>query len=295
MVLTDEKHIAFRKWFESTGLSFREAGNKHGVSHATIRTWYQCHPPINIKLHYWEKFETELAPYLGMSLSSDDEFSELRLILEKCKKTDFKLFHHCVKTLKTVANGFLATQNTAKQSKEMQLLASEVVQKRALETEFELVPGNTSPHGYYESVAAGSGSLVHETHTMLTVKGLEHRKDINIFEVSGESMSPLYKAAHILVVQRFNPPIHLGEEFIEADIARAMAPEGSQCLIELNEEGLMVKTLNYRPRKGGPGWILQLHAENEEWSIENAFPRAVRMEDDLIIYAKVLGKGVVED
>ena len=96
-----------------------------------------------------------------------------------------------------------------------------------------------------------------------------------------------------MVVETLEQPIGLerlgrASEELSYDLVRGLIPHGSMAIIDLNEEGLSVKRLHFQQNEGGD-WSLILEADNRAWAHDSGYPRHLRREDELTVYARVLG------
>ncbi|NRA94154.1 MAG: S24/S26 family peptidase [Psychroserpens sp.] len=132
-----------------------------------------------------------------------------------------------------------------------------------------------------QKVAAGNG-----VHDDFIPYG--NRPDLALFDVEGDSMSPLYKDKEKVVVHLYQQPVVFGNEFLPMNMVMALIPEDSIIVYERNGEGRAMKRVKYN--EGKNTWHFKLTADNEDWAKETNFKRIVRKGDDFKIIGTVLGK-----
>jgi hypothetical protein len=133
----------------------------------------------------------------------------------------------------------------------------------------------------YLKVSAGGG-LINEP----IERAYQERSDIDRIGVDGESMEPTFKNGSSVLVHRLTQPVIFGEDYLPEKVVKAIIPDHSVIVYDLNDSGLAMKRIHYKEYK--TGWLLVLHSDNKEWGKLNGFPRVLKKGDDLRIYGKVL-------
>lgn len=153
-----------------------------------------------------------------------------------------------------------------------------------------LVPGPAAGgnlHPVYRNLAAGAGGQLEQLPEELHIEEFAEFEDRSVFIVAGHSMEPTLNHSERVAVRRFGTPIHLGQidgdgKRLSIKLVMGEAPQDCLAVVDLNDEGPMVKRLKYV--SSGKSWALILVPDNEEFRA-----RRVTHRDSLVIYGVVVG------
>jgi hypothetical protein len=132
-----------------------------------------------------------------------------------------------------------------------------------------------------QQVSAGNGVEVLD-------ERYHNKQDMQILEVTGESMQPTYEDGERVVVHLFQERVTFGDEHIPIEFVKNIVPEDSIILYNRNDEGLAMKRVKYEKRQ--EAWYFKLTADNTDWARQNKFKRIVKKTDSFVIFGKVIGK-----
>lgn len=264
MKLNKTQRDQFRKWFESSGLSLREAASLfHTKSHVSVKKWIYDED-AGIHVDTWND-------YISPVIFTDETEKESRI------PSELKDSYEALKTIMEDKNLFWVTEQNLRNT------ASIVRDKNSKEPPKKTINFEVE-HGALpyirQKVAAGNGIEILE-------ERYNKRPDMHIMDVHGESMMPTYLDGQQLIAQLFQERIVFGQEHLPVEIVKNMIPEDSVIIYDLNDGGLAMKRVKYKKNKNS--WYFILHADNEDWSEYNKFPKIIRKKDDFVIYGKVIG------
>ena len=110
---------------------------------------------------------------------------------------------------------------------------------------------------------------------------------MGLVRIADESLLPLPKEMELVVEACEGAEVLAGgASSIEA--LRVFVPDGSLVVFSYNGSGIGLKRIRYVEGKFSP-LLVELHADNEEWAEENAYPLRIRKSDHLVIHGKVIG------
>lgn len=296
MKLSKEQAFAFEEWMKVEGHNLTTAGDALGVKHTTIRRWLIGES--SIRPTYIPKVLKVIEPYLikgrvekeiGLPKRYSEIIENLRSLIgssqeEKVVQMIEAQVYGAVSLAKIIDLPVIALQEAApiKATK-----PSKVTYEFPALSEFKAL----GEIGEVHQAAAGFGRIIQEIDpNKVQIEGLEHRKDITLIEVVGESMSPTLENGEFVIVRRFPTPMHFGEGHLSLNAFQVLIGKQELVLFEQPSrfEGLSIKRLNYQG--SNDEWGLYLNPDNKEWKKENHFNTLVKKSDDLVIHGIIIGK-----
>lgn len=242
--------------------------NYLNVSQGTLSRWYNGKSKT-IKYNVWKMLRPQLEDYIQQAereiQEQEPEYHEAKMTFSH--SSEIKVYNESQRI--RLNNLYEAIENNL----------GDIIDA-SKPTDYEDRPVLNYPH-LPQKVAAGNG-----VHDDFIPYG--NRPDLALFDVEGESMSPLYKNKEKVVVHLYQEPVVFGNEFLPMNMVMALIPEDSIIVYERNGEGRAMKRVKYN--EGKNTWHFKLTAENEEWAKETKFKRIIRKVDDFKIIGTVLGK-----
>ena len=117
---------------------------------------------------------------------------------------------------------------------------------------------------------------------------------IHLAEVHGESMEPTLCHGDIAVLQVLDPPLRLVDNPVaRSPVAtfRAVVSQDSLVVVAVNDAAPTLKRVQYDVSSKGT-WFMRLVADNAEWGDRHEYPRVIRLQDSVAVYATVLAIAV---
>lgn len=142
------------------------------------------------------------------------------------------------------------------------------------------------------NAAAGPGMFLELSDDFWNVPKLSRARGIHLAVIRGSSMRETLRPGDYIVMQSFGdkgitlPPIRSGDQKSRMREVHAQGIQNDDIVaLSINNEGITIKRVLFQGDESD--WYLIIDADNRnEWE-----PRAIRLSDELTIFAKILGLG----